>query len=316
MSPRRLPKVLTYHTVLPERPRQGLFFYAQPTAAEFEEQMRALARRRRALTLEQYLQVASGRRSAPRGAVLVTFDDGFADSELAASILRRHGVPSVLFLAVDYIGTHRWPWYVALDWLLESAPVREVEWRGESFPLARLAQRKIFRERFKTLYLQAPPGQREPLLVQLQAALGAELPPAIPSPYRFLDWDGVRRIAADPLVEIGSHGLSHHDLTRLDDEGLRLEMEQSRRIIRERTGVAPRAFSYPDGRHDARVREAARRVYDVAFALRDASASDPAQLPRLPAVAGGAGAMRRVLSPLYGPRERLWRWRAQRGWIT
>lgn len=312
----RHPKVLTYHTVLAERPREELFLYAQPTAAEFEAQVRFLKQRCTPVSASIYLEILEGRVRCPRNAVLVTFDDGFVGCWRAARILRRYGVPSVLFLAVDYVGTHRWPWYVALDQLIEASEGECVEWRGEAFPLARLSQRKVFRDRFKTLYLRAPEADRQPLLDELAKCLGTRLPERPEGERAFLDWDRVRELAReDPLVEIGSHGLSHHDLTTLDDIGLEAEMKESRRRIREQCGRDPRLFSYPDGRCDVRVSAAAGAVYRAAFALRDGDRADRNRLPRLPVTAGAEDAIRQALSPWSGPRERFWRWRAQRGWI-
>jgi peptidoglycan/xylan/chitin deacetylase (PgdA/CDA1 family) len=314
----RHPRVLTFHTVLPDRPEgDALFFYAQPTVREFDDQVRFLRRTCAPLDLDEYLAVMEGRARCPKRAVLVTLDDGYEHSRLAAEVLARHEVPGILFLAVDYIDAHRWTWYLALDWLVENSNVPVVDWRGERFPLDLLSQRKVFRERFKTLYLSAPERDRQALLDDLQQQLGASLPDAVPSTHRFLDWEGVRRLSRDhPHVEIGSHGLSHHDMTRLSDTELEREMKASADRIEEMTGTRPRSISYPDGRHDHRVRAAAASHYRVGFALSpDSRADDPMQQPRLPGLAGGDGATRKVLSPVWATRQAVWRWRAERGWI-
>ena len=317
MSGKRQPKVLTFHTVLPSRPDNALFFYAQPTAAEFEDQIRYLATHCRPLSLDEYLQIVAGKISSPRDAVLVTLDDGYKLSELAAEILRRHRVPSVLFLAVDYIGAHRWPWYLTLDWLIERSGLDEVDWRDQLFLLTHLAERKIFRDRFKDLYLAAPTEERVPMLQELAAALGGELPDGrAPDTHRFLNWQEAAALGCDGYLELGSHGLSHHDMTRLDDNTLAREMDDSSAAIEKNTGVRPRVLSYPDGRHDARVRDAAAQTYEASFALlAGASFEDPMCLPRLPAVPGGEWAVRRSLSRSYPLRHAFWNWRARRGWI-
>ena len=314
----RRPRVLTFHTVLPARPEpDALFFYAQPTVREFEDQVRFLRSECTPIDVDQYLAIVERRQQAPRRAVLVTLDDGYEHSQLAAQVLARHEVPSILFLAVDYIDAHRWTWYLALDWLIENAAERVATWRDERFELDRLSQRKVFRERFKTLYLRAPEPEREVLLRSLQSGLGIELPATIPDTHRFLDWQAARAIAQeDPYMEIGSHGMSHHDMTRLSDEDLDREMLASADRIEEMTGRRPRAVSYPDGRHDARVRAAAARHYELGFALApDSDFADPMRQPRLPGLPGDANAARRVLSPLWPTRQALWQWRARRGWI-
>lgn len=317
MSSWRRPKVLTYHSVLPERAPERLFFYAQPTVGEFDAQIRFLVRHCVPLSLDEYLEAQNGSRRPPQRAVLVTLDDGYANSERAAEVLARHRVPSVLFVAVDYVQEHRWPWYLAMDWLIDNARNGAIDWRGEPVALRLLGERKVFRERFKTLYLQALAADRGRLLEELAAAVDARLPDRLPEEQRFLEPAELGRLARQhEYMEIGSHGLSHHDLTRLDDAALEREMSVSADRLQEWTGKRPRAVSYPDGRHDARVRAAAARHYRVGFALQqEADPRDAMAQPRLPAHAGGAETLRRVLSPLWPVRQAVWRWRARRGWI-
>jgi len=57
--------------------------------------------------------------------------------------------------------------------------------------------------------------------------------------------------------EIGSHTVTHPDLTTLGPDALRDELVRSRRMIRNRLGVDPRFLCYPAGRNDAGVRAAA-----------------------------------------------------------
>jgi peptidoglycan/xylan/chitin deacetylase (PgdA/CDA1 family) len=58
--------------------------------------------------------------------------------------------------------------------------------------------------------------------------------------------------------EIGSHTLTHPDLTTVPGATLRHELEGSRAEIRRRFGGTPGTFCYPAGRYDARVVAAVR----------------------------------------------------------
>ena len=98
--------VLMYHRVLPEdRAAQS---FSHPgivvTPATFERQMALLKREFRPLSLQDFLGHMEARIPFPDGACLVTFDDGWIDNhDYALPILRRHGVPAVVFVATDYI---------------------------------------------------------------------------------------------------------------------------------------------------------------------------------------------------------------------
>lgn len=86
-------RVLTYHRFGPGRRAP----FCVP-AETFERQMAWLARTGRACSLAQLRGFLGGRRNLDDGAVLVTIDDGDPSvAEIALPILRRHGVPAVLF---------------------------------------------------------------------------------------------------------------------------------------------------------------------------------------------------------------------------
>ena len=103
---------------------------------------------------------------------------------------------------------------------------------------------------------------------------------------------GVRRMVRAGW-EIGSHTLSHPDLTTLADAALRRELRDSRARIRRLFGQPASFFCYPSGRYDARVVRAVRDAgYLAATTVRPGYATptaDPYALPRIQ-VSGGTGA--------------------------
>ncbi|MGP3776112.1 polysaccharide deacetylase family protein [Streptomyces sp. SDT5-1] len=68
------------------------------------------------------------------------------------------------------------------------------------------------------------------------------------------------RAAASAGMEIGSHGLMHVDLTRVDATELRAEVQRSRAQIAELIGGTVHGFCYPYGSVNARTVEAVRRA--------------------------------------------------------
>ncbi|MER7402557.1 polysaccharide deacetylase family protein [Streptomyces sp. NPDC000070] len=93
--------------------------------------------------------------------------------------------------------------------------------------------------------------------------------------------DGVRRAAAEG-VEIGSHGLTHVDLTEADDITLKSEVEGSRTVLAELTGTAPAGFCYPYGTVDRRAVDAVRAAgYAYGCAIDPGPVGGPHALPRV-----------------------------------
>ncbi|MEV7997000.1 polysaccharide deacetylase family protein [Streptomyces sp. NPDC086077] len=98
---------------------------------------------------------------------------------------------------------------------------------------------------------------------------------------RLLTADGIRK-AADQGVEIGSHGLTHVDLTKADDVTLTVETVESRAALAELTGAPVAGFCYPYGAIDRRAADAVRDAgYAYACAIDPGTLSGPYALPRL-----------------------------------
>lgn len=96
-----------------------------------------------------------------------------------------------------------------------------------------------------------------------------------------LSADGVRR-AADEGVEIGSHGLTHVDLTRADDLTLKAETVDSRSALGELLGAEPEGFCYPYGTIDRRAVDAVREAgYGYACAIDPGALNGVHALPRV-----------------------------------
>ncbi|WP_223280913.1 polysaccharide deacetylase family protein [Streptomyces antnestii] len=90
------------------------------------------------------------------------------------------------------------------------------------------------------------------------------------------------RTAAAAGIEIGSHGLTHVDLTRADAPVLRAETEDSRRRLEELTGGEVTGFCYPYGTVDRRVMDAVRRAgYRYACAISPGNLTGDLALPRV-----------------------------------
>ncbi|MFD3735193.1 polysaccharide deacetylase family protein [Streptomyces sp. NPDC058632] len=93
--------------------------------------------------------------------------------------------------------------------------------------------------------------------------------------------DGIRYAAAEG-VEIGSHGLTHIDLTRADDLALTAEVTESRERLAELTGARVDGFCYPYGTVDVRAVRAVREAgYTYACAIDPGPLTGPHALPRV-----------------------------------
>jgi len=82
---------------------------------------------------------------------------------------------------------------------------------------------------------------------------------------------------AEAGFEIGSHSDTHRDLSTLQESEVVADLRRSREVLEDLIGRSVTMLAYPGGRHDERVRRAARTVgFEHSFAM-----SDP-DLPNLP----------------------------------
>jgi peptidoglycan/xylan/chitin deacetylase (PgdA/CDA1 family) len=89
--------------------------------------------------------------------------------------------------------------------------------------------------------------------------------------FRHLSWDELKSLS-EAGWEIGSHTVSHPDLTRIPTARLRSELVDSKRDLEDRLGRPTRFVSFPFGRYNERVLDAMRESgYDrgVAFWVRE-----------------------------------------------
>lgn len=86
-----------------------------------------------------------------------------------------------------------------------------------------------------------------------------------------LTWEQLREMAANPLVTIASHSVTHpSDLREFPDSSLRYEVVESKRILETELGITIKHFVYPEGKYDERVENWVRLAgYSSALTMND-----------------------------------------------
>lgn len=96
---------------------------------------------------------------------------------------------------------------------------------------------------------------------------------------RLMGWREIRELA-DEGIWIGSHSVSHPDLTQVSDEILVREVEDSKKMIEDKLGRPVFSFAYPYGRFDERVKEAVARAGYRLACTTDSGFNQPGGDPR------------------------------------
>ncbi|MBZ9781724.1 polysaccharide deacetylase family protein [Pseudomonas sp. REP124] len=235
--------------------------------------------------LMDILQPGSLRSHRPK--VTLTFDDGWRDNaDNAFALLRKYQVPASIFLSTDFIGSRQRFWWESIGetlWNSHGEPARQrlIDClRRMDQPLPEACEHSDEQRRSLALlhFLQQLKSLSPLDLDRLTDACPQQsLPQA-------MDWHQVRSLEASGLVRFGPHGASHAILTGLDDQRLDEELTRSRQALMNGCNRPLPVYCYPNGDHDARVRQAVA-AHRFGFALGTGTGiyrgdQDPLALPR------------------------------------
>lgn len=116
-------------------------------------------------------------------------------------------------------------------------------------------------------------------------------------------WEQLKIMAADPLVTIAAHSVTHpRDLRELSDDELTQEIFQSKRILEEKLGIPIEYFTYPEGKMDARVKQwTIAAGYKAALAMSDLDEQFAGESPDLFTIGRfGQSSLEKVLPLAWG----------------
>ncbi len=218
-------QVLVYHKVSPDNHP----FFAPASPADFESQMRFLKRHYAVLDLEELVD-RSIKRTVPKKAVAVTFDDGYRDNyDFALPILRKHDVPATIFLATESIDNKTKLWHDRIFDAFRFTTGQNQELDLEH--VLRQAKSKSSLERH--------------LIVEKTERI---LAPEVPEEFRFpmLSWNQVTEMSRLG-VRFGSHTCTHAILSRENTDEVVRELLDSKKAIESHIRTPVSLFAYPNG---------------------------------------------------------------------
>jgi len=231
--------------------------------------------------MAQFL-VAWRRKNLPRNAVVVTFDDGYADNLThALPLLERFDVPATFFITTGYVGSGREFWWDALERLLESGAEMQARIGAAlGLPAAQGNDAALFRV-CRDRLLVVPVARREALLADWNSAAGF-LDPCRET-HRPLDEEQLVALAGHPLAEIGAHSVNHPFMSGLSHADQMDEVTKSRAMLEAQTGGPVPYFAYPFGESDEGSESAVRRAgFEGAFTAEWAPVRRSASQWRIP----------------------------------
>ena len=261
--------VLAYHRIIDHTTPRFASFAGNVSAspAEFADQMHWVSENFSVVALTDVVAAIAGA-PLPDRPLLITFDDGYRDNlDNALPVLRRLGLPGLMFVATTHIRTEEPFWWdrVAAAFV-ESGPgeadlpiLGPAHWAGDGAQT--IAARWIAAAKLLS------DDEMRAAVDALATVLGSSGQSASGT---VLGWDGVRALAAHG-VAIGGHTRTHPILTRVPAARARDEIAGSKDDVEQELGAPALGFAYPNGRpgdlDDAVVSAVGRAGYRAAFTL-------------------------------------------------
>src|SRR3989338_954193 len=264
--------ILMYHRLADAR---DPFHPALPTQA-FGDQIAYLAKHYPCLTARQVCDIMQGRRRLTRTSVLVTFDDGYRDTAtIAQPILRRHGVPAVVFLATGAIGTGSALWPDRLGEAFKQTAQDSLacdDWEGlpARLRLSTEEERLAALKQVRAYGKQIPQVRLEGLVKEVEGGVGVWGG----RHDGMLSWEQVRRLDREGMT-IGAHTVHHPILSRLPLAQAGDEILRSKQEIEQRLGHSIAMFCYPNGTFSDITPPIARLVERAGFEAAVAAEDGP-----------------------------------------
>ena len=226
-----------------------------------------LQQRFRVVPLETFFRGQTEEADKSRPWCLLTFDDGWRDTYTTAyPWLKKLGMPATVFLATGSIEGRGGFWVEQLkrSWRIPSsrAQMKSVLSQVSAQNRCQVVDLEDIVEWLKHM----PTENRHSLLRAL--LLSEENSHSSDEVDSMLTWDQVIEMSRNG-VEFGAHTVSHPLLSYESDTTVERELRMSKQTLEEKLGKKVRAFAYPNGDWDERVRRWVKQVgYQSAFTTR------------------------------------------------
>jgi peptidoglycan/xylan/chitin deacetylase (PgdA/CDA1 family) len=248
--------ILGYHRVA-EVQRDPFSLCVRPQ--NFKEQMEVLHTLANPISLDELVQTIEDGHLPPK-AVVVTFDDGYADNLYEAKpLLEHYEIPAMVFIVTGSIGSQFW-WDELKHILLSPKRLPErleiffddftFEWNSGNSSFEPMGNEGFEHKKhlLRTLYKKLLPMSseaRKRIITHLRNWSGFETEES--SPCRTMTSDELIQLVSGGLIDVGAHTVSHPILSELADIEQRMEVLKGKEILEKILNCKVKSFSYPHG---------------------------------------------------------------------
>ena len=236
----------------------------------------------------------------PRRAIVVTFDDGYADNLYSAKpLLAQQAIPATMFITTGMIGKNQEFWWDELDRILLKPTTlppllsltingTSFQWKSDEGPAADGkgershwcpsdkeglgARHRFYRSVYHFLFSLAT-EDRQGVLDKL--VRWSRVKPQSRPTYRSMSYQELSKLADEGLIDVGAHTVSHPALSNLSASHQEAEIRRSKTDLQDVLGRPITSFAYPFGRAEDYTAETAALVRQAGFACACSTRARP-----------------------------------------
>lgn len=243
--------IFLFHGVIPER-RHAIRNYTNKhiLLARFREILQDLVAWGKPVSMPDIVDATHGKRTLPKHAFAVTFDDGFGNNySVAAPTLRELGIPATFYITTGFIESNSSSWIDMIEYAVEKQKSFNLDLPGVTLGgTYETREQKIalldqIRQRVKNDSSIDP--------YEFAGAVCRQLGITAVAPDPDLDqkmsWEQIEELGRNNLFTIGGHSHTHRILTFLSQTDLEREITISLEMLQPHLRTPITHYSYPEG---------------------------------------------------------------------
>jgi len=240
--------ILCYHRILSGDAAGHIPGFLGVGADFFQQQMQFIKAQAQPISLLEMVERIQGGMQADGLYIAVTFDDGYADNILTAyPILKNLQIPATIFISTAFIDNPNMiPWWDELYNLIYDVSgsfAIELEGREIYFDMNSSLSKRASIANLSNLMINSAPLDQKNILSLFRSKVFNYSPPEHNG---YADWNQLKQVAREGLIDLGGHTVTHPNLTQCVDSGSD-EIAACKKRLEDVLETAVNLFSYPFG---------------------------------------------------------------------
>jgi len=246
---------------------------------EFDRTLGMLAQYYHFITIQQSIDILSGKVPPIDNALLITFDDGYRNNiDYALPICEKYNIKPVLFVATNHVGSGLPFWFDRLDYALQQnmGEILSLSYKNEVYSfdatnrITLASSYKKFRDTCKSKFNDDI--ELNNLFNYLCETLENRSAAALKDICYEDDWSAVvswstlKQLISENRIDVASHTQDHLRLDCLEESKILSQLKQSKVCIEKELAVKCDYFCYPNGNYNKLSKQLLKEVgYKAAF---------------------------------------------------